>query len=235
MPSGVYPHRKKLTDEERKANIKANLKKYQSRPEVKAKAEARRKRPENKAKQKEYQSRPENKAKAKERSRKPEYKEQRQKYNLRPESKVKKKERRQKPENRIKGRAYRRKYTSKLRLKTLQYYSKQLSKSDIPCCNCCGENSHIEFLALDHIGGKRQMDSESELVKLGYSSKFKSAQLTAWIIRNNFPDGFQILCHNCNSAKGFYGKCPHETAHEEETSTKTQEIDLDDLMRTGIN
>ena len=30
-------------------------------------------------------------------------------------------------------------------------------------------------------------------------------------------------------------KCPHETAREEETSTKTQEIDLNDLMRTGIN
>ena len=109
------------------------------------------------------------------------------------------------------------------RLKILQYYSKRLSKSSIPCCRCCGENSHIEFLALDHINGRRQMDSEPELVKLGYSSKFLNVQLTAWIIKNDFPEGFQILCHNCNSAKGFYGKCPHETARKEETFAMMEE------------
>ena len=54
------------------------------------------------------------------------------------------------------------------RLKILQYYSKQLSKSNIPCCRCCGENSHIEFLAIDHIAGRKEMDSEPELVELGY-------------------------------------------------------------------
>ena len=26
-----------------------------------------------------------------------------------------------------------------------------------------------------------------------------------------FPPGYQVLCHNCNQAKGFYGKCPHQT------------------------
>ena len=204
-----------LTDEERKAKekarrqtpeYKAKKKEYQSRPEIKVKSEARRKSPQSKAKQKEYQSRPEIKVKAKERSRKPEYKETRQKYNLRPESKSKKKEISQRPENK----KLRNEYTSKLRLELLKHYSKLLSKSDIPCCNCCGENTYIEFLALDHIKGRKQMDLEPELVKLGYSSKLVSSQLIAWIIKNNFPEGFQILCHNCNNAKGFYGKCPHE-------------------------
>ena len=96
------------------------------------------------------------------------------------------------------------------RLKILQYYSKQLSKSNIPCCRCCGENSHIEFLAIDHIAGKKEMDSEPELVKLGYSSLKREKDLQYWIIKNNFPKGFQILCHNCNVAKGLYGECPHE-------------------------
>jgi len=95
-------------------------------------------------------------------------------------------------------------------LKVLQYYSKHLSKSDIPCCRCCGEKSHIGFLALDHIAGRKEMDSEPELVKLGYSSSLVKTALLNWIIKNNFPKGFQILCHNCNMAKGFYGKCPHE-------------------------
>ena len=97
-----------------------------------------------------------------------------------------------------------------MRLKILQYYSKRLSKSNIPCCRCCGEKSHVNFLAIDHIAGKKEMDSEPELVKLGYSSSLMGKNLFRWIIENNFPKGFQVLCHNCNSAKGFYGKCPHQ-------------------------
>jgi hypothetical protein len=76
----------------------------------------------------------------------------------------------------------------------------------------------MDFLALDHIAGRRQMDSEPELIKLGYSSKLESHALVNWIIRNNFPEGFQILCHNCNTAKGMKKNdniCPHETARLE--------------------
>jgi hypothetical protein len=68
-------------------------------------------------------------------------------------------------------------------------------------------NSNLDFLALDHIAGKKQMDSEPELVKLGYSSKLSAGKLLKWIIKNKFPKGFQVLCHNCNQAKGYYGKC----------------------------
>ena len=98
-------------------------------------------------------------------------------------------------------------------MKILQTYSKRLSNSDIPCCRCCGESNHIEFLAIDHIAGRKKMDSEPELVKLGYSSKFKTSNsLLLWLTKNNFPKGFQILCHNCNFAKGHSkdNKCPHE-------------------------
>ncbi len=96
------------------------------------------------------------------------------------------------------------------RLKVLQYYSKRLSKSNIPCCNCCGLNSHIEFLTVDHIAGRQEMDSEPELKKLKYMSKLSGTALVLWIIKNNFPKGFQILCHNCNQTKGYYGQCPLE-------------------------
>ena len=92
-------------------------------------------------------------------------------------------------------------YRDDLRVKVLLGYSKRLSKSDIPCCNCCGENSHTEFLAIDHVLGKKQMNSIPELVKIGYSSKLKDYFLHEWIMDNNFPEGFQILCHNCNQSK----------------------------------
>ena len=152
--------------------------------------------PERKAYLKKYHSKPENKAKAKERASRPENMAERKERDSKPEYKAKAKERQQ-----------------NARLKVLQYYSKHLSKSDIPCCRCCGEKSHIGFLALDHIAGRKEMDSEPELVKLGYSSSLVKTALLNWIIKNNFPDGFQILCHNCNYAKGIVrnkNKCPHK-------------------------
>ena len=30
---------------------------------------------------------------------------------------------------------------------------------------------------------------------------------------------FQVLCHNCNMSKGFYGYCPHEKERENEIKT----------------
>lgn len=71
------------------------------------------------------------------------------------------------------------------------------------CCACCGE-THYEFLSLDHIDGggtehRRQVGSQN---------------LYSWLIQHDFPDGIQVLCHNCNQAKGFYGKCPHEKQKE---------------------
>ena len=127
----------------------------------------------------------------------------------RPENKAKQKERQSRPEVKLKDKERR----DSERLKVLQYYSKRLSNSDIPCCQCCEENFHIDFLTIDHITGRKQMDSELELVKLGYSSSLRDLRLTLWIIENNFPKGFQVLCQNCNFAKGMVknnNKCPHE-------------------------
>ena len=180
------------TDEERKAKRKE----YRNRPEVKARRKELSQTPENKEKakthRKKYRDRPENKEKRKEYESTLEFKAKRKEYQSTPENKEKLK-----------------KYRDSTRFKMLQYYSKYFSNSDIPCCRCCGE-SHIEFLAIDHIAGRKEMDSEPELVKLGYSSSLVSNKLYVWIIKNNFPKGFQVLCHNCNLAKGFYGNCPHE-------------------------
>ena len=225
-----------LTDKERKAKQKEYDKKYHQKPENKARLKARTSTPEHKAKEKEYDraynQRPEVKARKKRWSRTPENKAIRRERELTPKYKAKAKERRAKPENKAKQKEYdstperkayfkkyqqlpkykagQKEHADNIRLKVLQYYSKHLSKSDIPCCRCCGEKSHIGFLALDHIAGRKEMDSESGLVKLGYSSSMVKTVLSNWIIKNNFPKGFQILCHNCNQAKAVYGKCPHE-------------------------
>jgi len=200
--------------------VKARLKKYRARSEVKARIKERQSSPKYKAYQKDYELRPKVKAIRKERRATEEYKVVRRKRRATPENKAKarkyertpkhkawRKERRATEEYQFKSRSWR----LKTRLKVLQYYSKQLSKSNIPCCRCCGE-SNSAFLAIDHIAGRKKMDSEPELVKLGYSSSLISGTLQRWIIVNNFPKGFQILCHNCNIAKGHSkdNKCPHE-------------------------
>ena len=191
------------------SKAKAKKREYYHRPDVKAKEKERSQRPERKARKKELSQRPENKAKARAYYHRPENKARAKSLWQRPENKAKKLERSRRPENKVKQKEA----IAKIRLKVLQYYSKRLSKSDIPCCRCCGENSHIDFLNLDHIAGKRQMDSEPELIKLGYSSSMHVSKLQKWIIENNFPNGFQVLCSNCNFAKGFprnKNKCPHQ-------------------------
>lgn len=64
-------------------------------------------------------------------------------------------------------------------------------------CACCGE-SEYEFLSIDHIGG-----GGTQHRKTGVS------KICRWLIKNKFPQGFRILCHNCNQAIGFHGSCPH--------------------------
>jgi len=201
---------------ESKAKKKEYNKKYNASPEVKAKKKENESRPEFKTKAKLYRDKwnEENKVKIKEYHKKLEYKTKQKKYQQRPEIWLKAKEYYASPEIKAKTK----KVYNENRLRVLQYYSKHHSSSDIPCCNCCGLNEHVNFLAIDHIAGRKQMESEPELVKLGYSSKLKSIDLVRWIIKNDFPDGFQILCHNCNSAKGWYGICPHEAKRLAETS-----------------
>lgn len=67
-------------------------------------------------------------------------------------------------------------------------------------CICCGEKEY-KFLALDHKNGGGAQHKK----QVGRSASFLN-----WIVRNNYPDIIQILCHNCNQAKGAWGICPHQ-------------------------
>ena len=71
-----------------------------------------------------------------------------------------------------------------------------------PACACCKEKE-IKFLSIDHITGGGNLHRRN-ITKTG-----KGGNMSYWLKRNNFPEGFQVLCHNCNMAKGFYGFCPH--------------------------
>jgi hypothetical protein len=58
----------------------------------------------------------------------------------------------------------------------------------------------VHFLALDHINN----DGNKSRAKYGSGLSY-----FYMLKRKNFPPGYQILCHNCNLAKAFYGTCPH--------------------------
>jgi hypothetical protein len=71
-------------------------------------------------------------------------------------------------------------------------------------CACCGESMR-EFLTVDHINN----DGNRHRAEIGGTA------IARWLVKNNFPPGFQILCFNCNIAKHVYGgRCPHQAAEE---------------------
>lgn len=81
-----------------------------------------------------------------------------------------------------------------LRLEALSHYS----DASAPRCLCCHE-WRIEFLSIDH--------------EKGGGTKHKrevcGSHLYLWLKQQNYPEGFRVLCHNCNQSLGAYGYCPH--------------------------
>lgn len=77
------------------------------------------------------------------------------------------------------------------KIRVLSHYSPH----GIPeCCNPFGEHKEpyttLEALSIDHInndGGRHKKEIKKNLY--------------GWLIKNNFPDGFQTLCMNCQFIK----------------------------------
>lgn len=72
-------------------------------------------------------------------------------------------------------------------------------------CSCCGENNEL-FLTVEHTnGGGRQ-----------HRRKIGCSAISIWLVRNNFPSDFTILCYNCNCGKRVNnGICPHKGVYSE--------------------
>lgn len=70
-------------------------------------------------------------------------------------------------------------------------------------CACCGETEPA-FLSIDHVNND------------GYKQRKKGIQgsggrIYRWLISNNFPPGYQVLCMNCQHGKARNnGVCPHK-------------------------
>ena len=83
------------------------------------------------------------------------------------------------------------KYEAKAKKLVFEHYGKK--------CACCGEENII-FLSMDHINGGGTKHRKETGMKT-----------SVWLFKNNFPDGFQTLCFNCNWGKHINGGiCPHQ-------------------------
>ena len=67
-------------------------------------------------------------------------------------------------------------------------------------CVCCGVTEK-EFLHIDHINGNGNEHRRKIATEGG-------SRFYWWLWKNNFPPGFQVLCANCNLARGFHSYCP---------------------------
>lgn len=76
----------------------------------------------------------------------------------------------------------------------LSHYSNGALKC--ACLNC--NEQHIEFLTLDHINNDGYKESVSHRKTLYF-----------YLFKMGLPEGYQVLCYNCNNTKAHYGSCPH--------------------------
>jgi hypothetical protein len=100
---------------------------------------------------------------------------------------------------------YNRKSSLKLKRQVMDAYGGE--------CACCGE-TELVFLTIDHIDDngaehRREMAAERGNGTTEYSQA--GARTYRWLRDNGFPQGFQVLCANCNCGKHWNGGvCPHE-------------------------
>ncbi len=68
-------------------------------------------------------------------------------------------------------------------------------------CACPGCNeTEPKFLTIDHVNNDGAK----------HRKKVPGEQLPKWLVDHNFPEGYQILCWNCNSGRAANGGvCPH--------------------------
>ena len=86
------------------------------------------------------------------------------------------------------------------RLITLSHYG-----GDPPVCACCGESIY-KFLTIDHINN----DGNKHRKEIGIG-RLSGMFLYTWLIKNSFPEGFQVLCWNCTRGKRMNnGVCLHK-------------------------
>ena len=91
-------------------------------------------------------------------------------------------------------------YRARLKLLALSHYS-----GGSPKCACCGD-TNSDFLTIDHM----KNDGKAHRKQIDNNGSGGGWRIYLWLRKHNYPEGFQILCLNCNFARGHFGLCPHK-------------------------
>jgi hypothetical protein len=108
-----------------------------------------------------------------------------------------------------KKQTYREWYNTKEKLRR-KHIKEQIFSVYGNMCACCGENE-LAFLTIDHIDNNGAEHRRlTKAVGIGFYR---------WLIKNNYPLGFQTLCWNCNCGKRINnGICPHKSIKDQASS-----------------
>jgi predicted nucleic-acid-binding Zn-ribbon protein len=93
---------------------------------------------------------------------------------------------------------YKKNYRTRDKFLAIEHYSGGTFR-----CNNCGYDVY-EALAIDHALNNGSVHRK-EVAKSGHGGSMHH-----WLVANNFPEGFQVLCFNCN-----YLKFRHPEIYEE--------------------
>lgn len=96
-------------------------------------------------------------------------------------------------DNRKHVNAYQRKLNAAAREAVLNHYGR--------VCICCNSTKR---LTIDHINGN---GGEHRRELFGSEKNASSGAFYRWLIKNNFPDGFQTMCQPCNASKRNGERC----------------------------
>lgn len=100
-----------------------------------------------------------------------------------------------KKKDRNSSRITEKKIAIKLKDELFEHYGKK--------CACCGETT-LQFLTLEHEEGNGN-NHRKDLFKHNVGG----VHMYRWLKKNKYPQGYSILCMNCNWAKRNTGICPH--------------------------
>lgn len=99
-------------------------------------------------------------------------------------------------------------YRAKSRLETLLAYGGQQPKCACPGC----DENRLPFLTIDHTNNDGGIHRKSIAPTKGLPPG--GGVIFRWLKKNNYPPGYQVMCYNCNMAKGT-SRCP---VHQPSTS-----------------
>jgi hypothetical protein len=112
--------------------------------------------------------------------------------------------------NRDKHNAWGTKSKNKLKTEIFSHYC----NGDIKCRMC--EETELGVLTVDHING----NGTKHRIEIGLGRRGGGYGMYQWLKKNNYPDGFQILCFNCQFRKRMTEMKPKNPAHIQQVRAK---------------